>query len=133
MTWLQFLNTAEWLSVIGVNVTVLYCIYPIYKRTRSRALVLLGYAYLIGTFDVVCNHTIGAERMTYKIAVTYRTFHYLIYIGVTLLGGIGLLKLLNAFLKLHESKFGPPEDGGTPSVPLVRGGFLRRFFRAMTE
>jgi hypothetical protein len=127
MTWLQFLRTVEWLTVIAVNVTVLYYLYPVYKRTKSRALMLIGYADLIWTFVSICNHTIGVERMTYNMTVTYRTLSYLSDIGASVLDCIGFLMLMRAFLKLHESRFGPPEEGESKRqwkvFALTQGGF----------
>ena len=77
MTWLTCLYNAHWVTGVAVSVTVLYSIYPAYKRTRSLALLLLGYAYLINAFLLICDQTIGRGHMTRPEYMVYRTLRQL--------------------------------------------------------
>jgi len=103
MSWLRFLHNAGWITQIAVNVTALYYIYPLYKRTRHKGFLLWGFALLVATFDVICDHTIGLSRMTGATYYIYFTARYLAYIAVNIVSVIGTILIIRSFLDMHAS------------------------------
>jgi len=132
MTWLHFLYSAEGILQISANVVVLYCLYPAYKRTKHSGFLYLGFAYLIGTFDSICDQTIGLAHMVGTEYVVYHTERRLTYMVVVVLSLVGTLSLIRSFLTMHESGvMQTPEKGNSLfQKPLA---FLSRIFRKMGE
>jgi purine-cytosine permease-like protein len=131
MTWLKFISSAEWVVQICANVVILCALYPLYKRTKNIAFLLLGYGYLIGTFNTICDQTIGLEHMTSAVYVGYRILRRLAYIADCLLCTAGLLLLLRTFQQAAKpDSEGPASTGCDPEKP---PGFFTRITRKMEE
>jgi hypothetical protein len=128
--WLRFLYQAEGLAWIAVNVTVLFMIYPAYRRTKSLALLLLGWAYLIGAFDSICDDTSGLTRLFGTDYNIYHTFRRFSDIVICILSGTGLILLVRSFLRLK----GQVEPEASENMDTTKApGFFRRVFARMME
>lgn len=131
MTWLEFLRDAESTVQLCVNVVLLYALYPAYRRTRNVGLLLLGYGYLIGTFDTICDLTIGRDRMSAPVYTGYHTVRAFSYIIDVILCTVGLLLLLRAFLE--GVKGGPETPATTDPDPEKAPGFVTKLIRKIEE
>jgi hypothetical protein len=127
MEWLRFIYNAGWVLQICANVVLLYSIYPAYKRTKHRAFLFLGYAYLISIFNTICDQTIGHNRMAGAGYFAYHTERGLAYIADTVLFTIGILLLVHPYLKSDVPA--APEASDIPKPP----GFFARVFRKLGE
>jgi hypothetical protein len=108
MTWLNFLANASWIIQITVNVIVLFCLYPAMKQTKHRAFLLLFFAYLLGTFDTIFDHTIGLAPMPAPEYMVYRTFRRFAYWADMMLGCAGMVLLIRSYLQLAPPP--PPQS-----------------------
>ena len=120
------------MTFIACNVTVLYCLYPAYKRTKSSALALLSFAYLITIFLDITYRTIGKSRMTHAEYEGYWTVYGLTYIVTCIIGATGLIILLRDVVKLHASATHDDSDTTESLVPRPIQ-FLFKLFRRMFE
>jgi hypothetical protein len=132
MNWVHFFYFAGHLLQIIANVIILYKIFPLYKRTKQLSFLLLFYAYLIGTFDTICDLTIGQNKMVGSTYIAYYSMRRLAYISDIVLFLIGFLLLLDSYIRYYESaSTKPPENGDSPVGNQL--GFLSRIFRKMGE
>ena len=109
MTWLTFLSNTSALVTITANVIVIFYVFPAFKQTKRRALVLLGSACLLGIFDTLCDHTIGSNRMAHDDYVIYRTLRWFAHLVATGLETTGIVLLTQSYLRSFQ-----PEP---PSLP----------------
>jgi hypothetical protein len=134
MNWLHFLFNAEGAIQICVNVVVLYALFPAYKQTKHKGFLLLFYAYLIGTFNTICDHTIGLSNMSGASYVAYHSERRLAYIADCILATAGVLLIIRSYLDLKFNSAATMEspetfEPGSESRP----GFFARIFRKMGE
>lgn len=103
MAWLTFLFHTSLVVQVTANLVVLSYVLPAFKRTRHRAFLLISVAFMIGTFDTVCDHTIGLDSMPHAQYVVYRTLRRLTYFSTIVLGAMGLVLLTRSYLQLAEA------------------------------
>ena len=132
MTLNTFLFNARWITFIASNVTVLYFLYPAYKRTKSLAIALLFYGYLLGTFLEITSRTIGKTHMTHVEWIGYWTLWDLTYIATCIIGATGFIVLLRDYLKLHASGAHDTSDTTESLIPKPVK-YLFKVFRRMFE
>lgn len=101
MILLDFLVGLSPVVTITANVSVLFYVTPAFKRTRNLAFLFLGCAALLGTFDTVCDHTVGLDSYRHGGSgyVAYRSLRRLTYIADCVLGAAGIVLLAQAALK----------------------------------
>src|ERR1700728_1360808 len=98
MRFLEILTPLSPLITITANVAILFYTIPAFKRTGNRAFLWLGLAALLGTFDTVCDYTIGFDiiRKAHADYLTYRTLRKLTYFADCALNATGIVLLARA-------------------------------------
>jgi hypothetical protein len=101
MTLYQVLVPLTPVLTITANVVVLFYTIPAFKRTGNRAFLWLGFAALLGTFDTVCDYTIGLDlhRKAHSDYLTYRALRKLTYCADCAFGATGIVLLARAAVR----------------------------------
>ena len=112
MTWLTFLFHTSAVVQITANIIVMFYVFPAFRRTKHRAFLLIWCACLLGTFDTVCDHTIGLEAMQHTQYVAFRTLRRLTYFTSVGLDAAGIVWLTQSFLQ----RFSIPSPNSPPNA-----------------
>jgi hypothetical protein len=96
--WLRFLFHVSYAVTVIADITVLFFVWPAYKRTRQRAFLFLALAFAVGVFDTICDHTIGLIRMGHTDLIAYRTLRNVAHYGVIIFGAVGVILLTRLYL-----------------------------------
>jgi hypothetical protein len=94
------------------NVTILFYVVPAFKRTKNRAFLWIACASLLGTFDTVCDYTIGigSYRRGHPEYVTYRTFRKFTYFADCIFAATGVVLLARDAIKVSQSNSSEDND-----------------------
>jgi len=103
MTWLEFLTNLSGIAQVTGNVIVLYYVLPAYRRTKHGAFILLGFAFMIATFDTVSDFTIGRDLMNPSSHLIYRTARRFSHLAVVGLETAAVVWLTQAYLRRFAS------------------------------
>jgi hypothetical protein len=104
MTWLSFLFHLSLIIGLVAHLTVLYCVYPAFKRTKNPGFLFLFFGFLIGTFILISEHTIGLNYMPALQHGIYITSLRFASYGATVLEACGIVALTRAYLLLLTAK-----------------------------
>jgi protein-S-isoprenylcysteine O-methyltransferase Ste14 len=97
-TWLKILFYTSYAITVIADVTVLFAVWPAYKRTRHRAFLYIAAALVLGIFDTVCDHTLGQSDMSPAQYIPYRTIRRFAYFADIILWATGLILLTRSYL-----------------------------------
>jgi hypothetical protein len=103
MTLHSLLFNLSLIITVAADIAVLFAVYPAFKRTKNKAFLLLGFAFLLGLFDTICDHTIAldAYRIGPQTFLAYYVLRKFSSFAVTLLDAAGVILLTRAFMASH--------------------------------
>jgi hypothetical protein len=117
MKLLEVLVALSPVITIAANVAILFYTIPAFKRTGNRAFLWLGLAALLGTFDTVCDYTIGFDiiRKAHADHLTYRTLRKITYFADCALNATGVVLLARAAVSNNRHGSDAPTATGGPN------------------
>ena len=102
----QFLFWAEFLIVVVIGVSVLFCVFPAYWRSHSHALLYLAFAFMVAVFDSVADHTIALWPMPHRQYLAYLILRRLARLAGFILLAAGVISVTRS----HFAKDAPKDD-----------------------
>jgi hypothetical protein len=89
--WISFV-----LSVV-VGVTVLFAVWPAYWRSHNRAFLYLAFAYMLGIFDAVADHTIALWHVPRHEYLAFLILRRLVHFAAVILFAVGVIRLTRSY------------------------------------
>ncbi len=96
--WLRFLFWASYVITVVMDAAALAVVWPAFKRTRNRGFLLIAFAFALGIFTTVCDHTLATTRMSQLEWIFYRTIRRLSYFGDIICISVGVIFVTRSYL-----------------------------------
>src|SRR5438046_46920 len=88
-----------------MDAVALAVVWPAFKRTRNRGFLLIAFAFALGIFTTICDHTLATMRMSLLEWVFYRTIRRLSYFGDIICISVGVIVVTRSYLsQLKDSQ-----------------------------
>ena len=88
---------------IVANLIVLRFLIPAYKIDRHKGILLIIFAYMIGTFDTVLDHTVSIKSMHHNQLLWFYFLRKGTYIANVILSTVGIIYTVRYLIKIRES------------------------------
>jgi hypothetical protein len=89
----HFLFWIEFVIVVVTGVSVLFCLFPAYWRSHNHAFLYLAFAFMVGIFDCVADHTIALWHMPHRQYLAYVILRRLARLAGFILLAVGVIGL----------------------------------------
>jgi|SRR5467141_1216208 zinc transporter ZupT len=107
----HFLFWIEFVVVVVTGVSVLFCVFPAYWRSHSHAFLYIAFAFMVGVFDSVADHTIALWHMPRRQYLAYVILRRLSRLTGFILLAVGVISLTRSYLAEAA-----PTDDTTPNA-----------------
>jgi hypothetical protein len=82
---------------VVVGVTVLFAVFPAYWRSRDRAFLYLAFAYMVGIYAAVTDHTIALWHVPGQQHLVYSILRRLVHFAEVILFAVGVVRLTRSY------------------------------------
>src|SRR6516162_2523334 len=103
-SWLSALYDSSFLISFVVDVVVLACVIPAYKRTKHVAFLYLMFSYLLAILGTTSDHTLGHWLMTREQYIQYRTIRSFSHFAVNILLAAGIISFARTYCSMFRSR-----------------------------
>jgi hypothetical protein len=85
-----------WISfviIVVTSVSVLFSVWPAYRRSHARAFLYLAFGFMLAIFDAVADHTIGLWHVSRQQYIAYVVLRRLAHLAGWILLSVGVISL----------------------------------------
>jgi hypothetical protein len=107
----HYLFWITFVVVVVTSVSVLFCVFPAYWRSHTRAFLYLAFAFMLSIFDAVADHTVALWHVPRQQYFAYIVLRRLVGLTGWILLAAGVVSLT----RLHFSGT-TRHDRTTPSA-----------------
>jgi hypothetical protein len=97
LTFHHYLFWISFVVSVVVGVTVLFAVWPAYRRSHDRTFLYLAFAYILAIFDAVADHTVALWHVPRQQYLAFAILRRLVHFAAVILFAVGVLRLTRSY------------------------------------